>query len=122
MAATPYSAHLRRGEDMSYDLQTLAMLVDARLRHSPLVSMTSLAADMGVHRHTIGRAIKLRFGMTFATLREQYLAKAIEESLSGSPLKSIKVVAEQIGFGSATALARASRRVIGQAPTGIRRK
>ena len=106
---------------MSYDHKRIADLVNVRLQAAPLTTLGAIALELSLGRHTISRALRVHFGSSFRALQREHLDRKIRDVLQESDPRSIKQSAQAIGYCSATALARASRRTFGASPSKIRR-
>lgn len=107
---------------MSYERSALARLAMARLRQKPTVRLGTLASELRVDRHTLNRAFRMVYGTTFAKLKGQLRADAINDALEDPRPKSLKETAEEVGLGSGAELARVTRRLFGATPTVIRKR
>jgi len=82
-------------------------------------SVRSLAASLGMSERTLARHIRARTGQSTLALVQSVRLNRARALLEGSRL-SVEQVAEQVGYGDATALWRLVRRVAGVAPRGLR--
>lgn len=82
-------------------------------------SVRALAAGFGMSERTLARHIRARTGQSTLALVQSVRLNRARALLEGSRL-SVEQVAEQVGYGDATALWRLVRRVAGVAPRGLR--
>ncbi len=59
---------------MTYNIAGLLADIEARLASNPATTLNEIAADSGVHRQTLERAISEATGLTFRELREESAA------------------------------------------------
>ena len=73
---------------MSYDLVSIGALVHSRLTANPAIRLSEIAAELKVDRHTIGRALQLRFGRSFRELRRDALTSGFFAPSQGGPFRT----------------------------------
>ena len=93
---------------MAYDLRLLAERVEAYLSASPRKLLRDVAAELGVDRHTVERAVRDRTGKTFRQLQREALAAEALKLLTSEPPRSVKEVCFLLGYRSSSGFSRAS--------------
>lgn len=98
---------------MAYDSTKIALDVARRLYLSPGLALKVLATVMSLDRHTVTRAVQRHFGVTFRLLRYHLLTRRLQGfRVQGGGSKSMTAaaasVAKDVGYGSASALRRAT--------------
>ena len=105
---------------MSYCLKVLYERVEVALFASPRTSLSALAQQLRVERHTIERAVAHATGKTFRELQTRLtLAKALD-LLAAEPNRPIKEIAFLLGYKSAGAFSRFVKKRCGRSPQAIR--
>ena len=105
---------------MSYDFDHLFRRVSAELDQSPRTSISALSRQLGVDRHTIGRAVHASTGRTFRAWQRELLYARACKLLQTESTKSIKEIAVLLGYGSTRAFGRFLARTCGCTPTVLR--
>ena len=105
---------------MAYDVHSLLQRVEESLATCPRISISELARQLEVERHTIERTVRKGTGRTFRELQaERLLAEALR-LLKAEPSRSIKEVSFLLGYGSPRAFRRFMKRTHGKPPTEAR--
>ena len=107
---------------MSYDHHAIAVRVEALLHTNPRLTLPKLSRELQIDRHTIERAMKTHFHQKFGEVKAAILDAAIAAALASNELTSIKQTAAKAGFGSASSLAKRTRRTLGLTPGKVRRR
>lgn len=81
-----------------------------------------LAGDLGVHRHTIHRAIRTIRGISFRKLQQEMLLERALHFLTERSELSVKQIAISLGYGSPQSFARFIRARTGASATETRQK
>lgn len=105
---------------MAYDLIGLFERVRTVLSERPRTPLAALAAELGVERHTLERAVRKAAGASVRTLRARVLLEASGMLLREQPWLSVKEVAARAGYPSARAFAAAFKRASGMSPMAFR--
>jgi methylphosphotriester-DNA--protein-cysteine methyltransferase len=106
---------------MAYDLMAIADIVLAQLEAMPLMSSKAIAETLGVARHTVQRAVRVRHDMSFRQLQAAVLRDHFARSLEASATKSVKEISAALGYEHSRSLSRRSRQLLGLTPTQFRR-
>lgn len=94
---------------MAYDLNQLAVVAQRRMENAPVILLKDLATQLGVDRHTVSRALRLKFGSSYRELQRQCILRRLAALSCGQP-RSRKELAYAIGYSHPTSLARILRR------------
>jgi AraC-like DNA-binding protein len=105
---------------MAYDLPRLFESVRPQLHSAPNMHLDELSRRLQVDRHTIKKAVKLATGKTFRELRKGILLEQAIKQLRSDPIRSIKQVAYDLGYGSQRSFCRFVRAVAGCSPKELR--
>lgn len=105
---------------MSYNRSGLVIRIRGALQKRPLTSVTRLAVDLGIGRHTITRALRKNGGKSFRDLQDEYLIDRLV-SLRSSETLSVKQIAYELGYRSPGSLSRRLHRMLGERPTRLLR-
>lgn len=98
---------------MVYDPHRIFLQVIQRLAVRPFTSLTQLADDLGIERHTIAKAVKSTTGLTFRDFRKIELLKHARSFLKHESNRTIKEVAFMLGYRSQGSLSRFVRTAAG---------
>ena len=104
------------GAIMAYNIVAMLSKIEAYLDADPTRSLAEIAADSGVHRQTVERAIFESTGLTFREFRKGIILKKALSLLNGSEGLSCKQIAFRLGYKSPAAFARFVRRATGDTP------
>lgn len=107
---------------MAYRLSSVAALVHEHLERQPSTTVRTLARRLGIERHTIQRALRARFRVSFRDLQRTILEREVRKRLTESPLSSIKEIAIGLGYQHPRSLTRWARRSLGESPTAYRKR
>lgn len=105
---------------MAYDLSGVFQLIENRLRNGPRKSLSTVAREMGISRHTLTKAVHSAQGRAFRDLAEAYTLEQACLLLSDSPERSIKEVSSLLAYRSSTAFCRFIRHSTGFTPVALR--
>lgn len=101
---------------MSYQLEKLVVLAVELLRQKPHQTADEVSAKLGVHRHTLQRALKAR-DRTFASIKQSIVLERFYCHLAHQRAAPLKELWTGLGFASASAFARYVRRATSKSPT-----
>lgn len=101
---------------MGYQSQIVVHLAVTLVRQQPWLSAEAVSERLGVHRHTLQRALKAH-GQNFASIKKAIVLKHLERRLADSKSISLKQIWTELGFASASSFARYVRRTTGKSPT-----
>jgi len=105
---------------MTYDVRLLVHATTTRLRAAPACSLTAVAADCGVSRHTLLRAFQ-RCGLaSVAEVRDRLMHERMNVLMTAVPPKSIKEISDGLGFATPQSFARWVKREDGVVPRALR--
>ncbi len=105
---------------MTYDVRLLVHAATTRLRAAPACSVTAVAAECGVSRHTLLRAFR-RCGLaSVAEVRDRLMHERIDVLMTAVPPKTIKEVSDGLGFATPRSFARWVKREDGLVPRALR--
>ena len=105
---------------MSYDYSALAAEVKAALETDPKLILTEFCRLRGIDRHTVNRALRHCLGVRFSDLRAAIRGERSRRALTADQTRPIKHAALDAGYSSSSALAKQTRKQLGQTPTAIR--
>jgi len=105
---------------MAYDRRLLFKRVEESLSSRPRTSISEIARQVKVDRHTIERAVRQVTGGSFRQLQQQALLGAALRLLAAEPGRSVKEISFLLGYGSPRAFSRFMRHTCGSPPTPIR--
>jgi hypothetical protein len=88
---------------MGYDPAVVLRDVSRLLSRKPGRTLLSIAAELGIDRHTITRDLRRVNGTTFRQLQAQFIFDALGQLAIDKPMLK-KEVADQLGLPSARAL------------------
>ncbi len=106
---------------MAYDLHRLFDEVDSLLGKNPHTTLSEIARQLAVDRHTIEKVVRLGSRKSFRDLRREYLYARACSLLSERPERPLKQVAASLGYTTVQALYRFILRNSGMGPTNLRR-
>jgi AraC-like DNA-binding protein len=105
---------------MTYDVRLLVHAATTRLRAAPACSLTAVAAECGVSRHTLLRAFQ-RCGLaSVAEVRDRLMHERMNALMTAVPPKSIKEISDGLGFATPRSFARWVKRQDGVVPRALR--
>ncbi len=105
---------------MAYNLTILSELVRSELTTEPRLTLSTLAHQLGVDRHTVQKAIRLTRGTSFRELQSDLLLARTHALLRSSPALSVKEISHCLGYGSSRAFQRFVLRSSGKTPMELR--
>lgn len=97
-------------EATMYDLTRLAERVAERLAARPATRLGDIVKDFQVDRHTVNRALQLRFGKPFREIQAETLQRVVVERRRAMPWLSFKQIAAEVGYLQSSSLSRRLRR------------
>jgi AraC-like DNA-binding protein len=106
---------------MAYVRDNLIRAIEDLMSSNPSLSESEIGARLGVHRHTVHRALELR-GTSVTLLRKRLVLRRLLAHCHGSgptAAESLKAVWAGAGFSSASAFSRFVRRTVGYTPTDL---
>lgn len=103
---------------MAYRLDGISGTVVGALRKNPRLTMADIASELGIHRHTLQRAMGME-GLSLAALRKTLVIERLIRHCECGPPESLKEVWVEMGFASASSFARYIRRVTGFSPSDL---
>ncbi|HKW88962.1 MAG TPA: helix-turn-helix domain-containing protein [Candidatus Acidoferrales bacterium] len=104
---------------MSYQRNRLAKLAAVLMRRQPSLTQAEVSQSLGVHRHTLQRALKAN-GFSFASLKQVFVLERLERRFASARSASLKELWTELCFPSAAAFARYIRRATGKSPSELR--
>jgi AraC-like DNA-binding protein len=105
---------------MAYDVRLLLQRIEENLATRPRMSLSEIARQLSVERHTIERSVRNRTGKTFRELQDEKLLAQALRLLNTEPTRSVKEISFQLGYRSPRAFCRFMRRAHGTSPTEAR--
>ncbi len=111
-------------QDSPMACKTPGLLIDieTRLTSGHSVSLNEIAADLGVHRRTVERAILGATGLTFREYRQRKVLQEAIALLSEDGRISCKRIAIDLGFKSPASFSRFVRCRTGYTPNQLRNR
>jgi DNA-binding transcriptional regulator YhcF (GntR family) len=94
---------------MAYRHDAIVKKAEALLLTSPALSEAQLAMKLGVHRHTLGRALAQVRGISFRRLRDRCWHLTLAKYHSDERVMSLKELANEIGCSRRTLERRKAR-------------
>jgi AraC-like DNA-binding protein len=96
-------------------------MTTSKVYQNETLSLSSLAADLGLSGHQLSELVNTRLGMGFSRyIRERRIAAA-KELLVAAPSQSILSISMDTGFRSQSSFYAAFKEVTGQAPGDYRK-
>lgn len=105
---------------MVYQKKRLVALMQERLLEDPRSSLSEIARDLGVHRHTLATALSEFEKRPFRTLRRERVLKIAIRLLTERSNLSEKEIAFELGYLWPESFSRFVKRYTGKTPTEIR--
>lgn len=105
---------------MTYEIRLLVHTATARLRAAPACSLTAVAAECGVSRHTLLRAFQRCGFVSVAEVRDRLMHERMDVLMTAVPPKSIKEISDGLGFATPQSFARWVKREDGVVPRALR--
>jgi len=105
---------------LTYDARLLVHTATARLRAAPARSLTIVAGECGVSRHTLLRAFQRCGFASVAEVRDRMLHERMARLMTIVPPKSIKEISDGLGFATPQSFARWVKREDGVVPRALR--
>jgi AraC-like DNA-binding protein len=104
---------------MAYAQEKLVRLILDLVREVPGITAAEASERLGVHRHTLQRALKSK-GCSFAVIRQASVLERLGRRFVDAECASLKQVWTELGFSSGSAFARYIRRATGKSPSELR--
>ena len=101
---------------MTYDHAALARYILSRLQEHPRCSLNSVCRDLKISRHTAELSLQKTAGKIFKQIQKEETLRAIDSVLTTRVSATLKEIAFQTGFPSATSLAGFLKRSTGATP------
>jgi AraC-like DNA-binding protein len=113
------------GPTREKDWRQLGARWAARIRaeewwRDPDLTLSSLAARLGVNTNHLSRGLNLGLGVNFATFINQLRAHAVADALNAGRREDLLTLALEAGFNSKASFNRAFRAVLGISPSAYR--
>lgn len=105
---------------MAYPSEVLARTVEMMLNSCPQLSLSKIAFELGVDRHTLERALLRTRRKVFRELRAEILASKAAVLLGRVPPLSVKEVAFMLGYESPRSFSRFVKQRLGASPSALR--
>lgn len=105
---------------MGYPSESLARSVEVMLDSCPQLSLSKIASELGIDRHTLERALVRTRRKPFWELRAERLARKPAELLEQVPPLSVKEIAFVLGYESPRGFSRFVKRQFGASPAALR--
>lgn len=105
---------------MTHDVRLLVHAATARLRAAPACSLTAVAAECGVSRHTLLRAFQRCGFVSVAEVRDRLTHERMNVLMTAVPPKSIKEISDGLRFATPRSFARRVKRNDGVVPRALR--
>jgi AraC-like DNA-binding protein len=105
---------------MAYDLSGVFQLIENRLRNGSRKSLSTIAREIGISRHTLTKAVRAAQGRPFRDFVGSHTLEHACLLLADSPGRSIKEVSLLLGYRSSTAFCRFIRHLTGFTPVALR--
>ena len=103
---------------MVYQRERLAALAVDLVRRQPRMTLAEASEKLGVHRHTLQRALKAS-GRSFTHIKRVVVLERLGRGLDGARAVALKQIWVELGFGSASSFARYVRRATGKPPSAL---
>jgi AraC-like DNA-binding protein len=94
---------------VAYSPSQIAYLALVNLRDRPWLAGSALAAELGIHRHTLDRAIYSCLGLHFQAVRSVCQRISLNRFKTATKPRSLKEIANEVGLSSPKALMRRMR-------------
>ena len=121
-ARVKYGASTLREIDVEASLKKLEQLMtESKLYRNEGLSLSSLAAEMGLSSHQLSELINARLGMGFSKYVRECRVRAAKALLISAPAQSILTIGMDTGFRSQSAFYAAFKEVTGQSPGDYRK-
>jgi AraC-like DNA-binding protein len=101
---------------MSYQAHKVAELAFELVRQEPRLTATEVAKLLGVHRHTLQRALQANC-RTFELVKQAVVLERLACHLSDEKTAPLKQLWTELGLTSASTFARYIRRLTGKSPS-----
>jgi transcriptional regulator GlxA family with amidase domain len=106
--------------NVAYDRSKVLLNVDKSLCSNPWTTLSALALQLGVERHTIERIVRQSYGVSFRSYRTGQVLMLSLNLLLDQTCLSVKEIANRLGFGSASSFSRFIKYHTNLPPTSIR--
>lgn len=105
---------------MAYQSEFLSARIQTLVNSCLQPSLTHIAGELKVERHTLERVLRKTSGMTFRQLRAESLARRAVLALTGEPGRSVKEISFLLGYKSPRAFSRFVKQSFGVSPGTLR--
>jgi AraC-like DNA-binding protein len=105
---------------MAYDASLLLQRIEENLATRPRMSLSDMARQLNVERHTIERSVRSGTGGTFRELQDEKLLAQALRLLTEEPARSLKEVSFELGYSSPRAFRRFIKEAWGTSPKDAR--
>lgn len=107
---------------MGYDLVGIAQESMKAVYVQPRTTLGDLSDHFRVERHTIERAIRMRFGTSFRDLKRDVTIRKALRLMASRPASTMTELAAELGFHSCREFCRFFRKACSMSPTDFRQK
>jgi AraC-like DNA-binding protein len=120
-ARAKYGASTLGGVDVDATLTKLTRLMtDQKLYANEDLSLSSLAAELGISTHQLSELVNTRLGLGFSRYVRERRVAAAKKLLVAAPSQSVLSVSLDTGFRSQSAFYAAFKEITGQSPGDFR--
>jgi AraC-like DNA-binding protein len=105
---------------MAYNVRLLLQRIEENLATRPRTSLSEIARQLNVERHTIERSVRSGTGRTFRELQDENLLVQALRLLTEEPGRSLKEVSFELGYSSPRAFRRFIKQAWGTSPKEAR--
>lgn len=117
-----YGASTLRDLDVDVCLRKLeSAMTSSKLYQNENLSLSSLAAELGISSHQLSELVNARLGMGFSRYIRECRVAAAKELLVSAPAQSILSISMETGFRSQSSFYAAFKEVTGQSPGDYRK-
>ncbi len=121
-ARVRYGASTLRDVDVEASLKKLESLMSvSKLYRNENLSLSLLAAELGISSHQLSELVNSRLGMGFSRYVREHRVAAAKELLLAAPAQSILSIGMETGFKSQSSFYAAFKEVTGQSPGDYRK-
>jgi len=121
-ARVRYGASTLREVDVEVCLNKLdALMTNSKVYQNENLSLSSLAADLGLSGHQLSELVNTRLGMGFSRYMRERRVAAAKALLVSAPSQSILSIGMDTGFRSQSSFYAAFKEVTGQSPGDYRK-
>lgn len=98
-----------------------SLMADAKLGQNEHISLSTVAADLGISGHQLSELVNTRLGVGFSRYVRERRVAAAQRLLVASPNQSILSISMDTGFKSQSSFYAAFKEVTGQSPGDYRK-